>query len=70
MVKVVQIVIECPGDGIKQLGEDIRDLFNEKKNSKLWEIKKVCHMGKRIHSSKIYVRSDKLNVFKIATETC
>ena len=31
MVKVVQMVIGCPGDGIKQLGEDIRDLFNEKK---------------------------------------
>ena len=44
MVKVVQIVIGCPGDGIKQLGEDIRDLFNEKEYSKLWEITKECHM--------------------------
>ena len=43
-VKVVQIVIGCPGDGIKQLGEDIRDLFNEKEYSKLWEITKECHM--------------------------
>ena len=29
MVKVVQIVIGCPGNRIKQLGEDTRDLFNE-----------------------------------------
>ena len=29
-VKVVQIVTGCSGDGTKQLGEDIRDLFNEK----------------------------------------
>ena len=41
----------------------------KRKYSKLWEITKQCHMGKRIHSSKSYVRSDKLNVFKIATET-
>ena len=30
MVKVVQIVIGCPGNRIKQLGEDINDLFSEK----------------------------------------
>ena len=29
MVKVVPIVIGCPRDGIKPLGEDIRDLFHE-----------------------------------------
>ena len=43
-VKVVQIVTGCSGDGTKQLGEDIRDLFNEKEYSKLWEITKECHM--------------------------
>ena len=69
-VKVVQIVTGCSGDGTKQLGEDIRDLFNEKEYSKLWEITKECHMWKGIHNLKSYVRSDKLNVFKIATETC
>ena len=37
MVKVVQIVIGCPRDGIKQLGEDNRDLFNEKKIFKIVE---------------------------------
>ena len=31
MVKVGPIVIGCPGDGIKQLEEEIRDLFHEKK---------------------------------------
>ena len=37
MVKVVQIVIGCPGDGIKQLGEDNRDLFNENEIFKIVE---------------------------------
>ena len=37
MVKVVQIVIGCPGNGIKQLGEDIRDLFNKKQIFKILE---------------------------------
>ena len=37
MVKVVQIGIVCPGDRIKQLGEDIRDLFNEKETFKIVE---------------------------------
>ena len=31
MVKVGPIVIGCPGDGIKQLEEEIRDLFHEEK---------------------------------------
>ena len=35
MVKVVPMVIGCPGDGIKQLGEDIRDMFNEKEIFKI-----------------------------------
>ena len=35
MVKVVPIVIGCPGDGIKELGEDIRNLSNEKKILKI-----------------------------------
>ena len=37
MVKVVQIVIECPENGIKQLGEDIRDLSNKKEIFKILE---------------------------------
>ena len=37
MVEVVQIGIVCPGDRIKQLGEDIRDLFNEKETFKIVE---------------------------------
>ena len=37
MVKVFQIVIGCPGDGIKQLGEDNRDLFNENEIFKIVE---------------------------------
>ena len=40
MVKVVQIVIGCPGNGIKQLGEDIRDLFNKKEIFKILENRK------------------------------
>ena len=35
MVKVIPMVIGCPGDGIKQLGEDIRDMFNEKEIFKI-----------------------------------
>ena len=35
MVKVVPMVTGCPGDGIKQLGEDIRDMFNEKEIFKI-----------------------------------
>lgn len=34
MIKVVLIVIGCPGDQIKQL-EDIRDLFKEKERFKI-----------------------------------
>ena len=37
MVKAVQIVIGCPGNRIKQLGEDIRDLFNENEIFKIVE---------------------------------
>ena len=37
MVKVVQIVIGCSGDGIKQLGEDNRELFKEKEIFKIVE---------------------------------
>ena len=37
MVKVVQIVIGCPGNRIKHLGEDLRDLFNEKEIFKIVE---------------------------------
>ena len=35
MVKVVPIVIGCLGRGIKQLEEDIRDLFDEKERFKI-----------------------------------
>ena len=35
MVKVVPIVIGCPGDGIKHLEEDVRDLLNEKDKLKI-----------------------------------
>ena len=35
MVKVVPIVIGCSGDGIKQLDEDIRDLFIEMERFKI-----------------------------------
>ena len=35
MVKVVSIVTGCSGDGIKQLEEDIRDLFNEMERLKI-----------------------------------
>ena len=48
MVKVVQIVIGCPGNRIKQLGEDINDLFNEK------EIFKTVENHKRMS----YVKSN------------
>ena len=34
-MKVVTIVIGCPGDGIKQLKEDIRDLSREKERLKI-----------------------------------
>ena len=35
MVKVVPIVIGCLGRGMKQLEEDIRDLFDEKERLKI-----------------------------------
>ena len=35
MVKVVPIVIGCLEAGIKQLEEDIRDLFNQKERFKI-----------------------------------
>ena len=35
MVKVVPIVIGCLEVGIKQLEEDIRDLFNQKERFKI-----------------------------------
>ena len=46
MMKVVQIVIGWPGDGIKQLGEDIRDLFNEKKKFRIVGNHKSMSYGK------------------------
>ena len=46
MVKVVPVVIGCPGDGTKQLGEDIRDLSNEK------EILKIVGNYKRMSYGK------------------
>ena len=39
-------------------------------NKNCGQIVKECHMGKRIHSSKSYIQSNRLNVFNIATETC
>ena len=45
-MKVVPVVIGCPGDGKKQLGEDIRDLSNEK------EILKIVGNYKRMSCGK------------------
>ena len=67
MVKVLPIVIGCLGGGIKQLEEDIRDLFNEKERFKI-----VNKIQKNVlwDSSKSCIQTDKVNVFNIATETC
>ena len=53
---------------LKQLKEDISNLFNEKEiGTKLWAKCKYCLMGKQ-NSLKSYVRADKVNVFNIATK--
>ena len=46
MGKIVSLVIGCVGDGTKQLGEDIRDLSNEK------EILKIVGNYKRMSYGK------------------
>ena len=46
MVKIVSVVIGCPGDGTRQPGEDIRDLSNEK------EIVKIVGNYKRMSYGK------------------
>ena len=46
IVKVVPVVIGCPEDGTKQLGEDIRDFSNEKKILKIVGNYKIMSYGK------------------------